>query len=244
MDDEIDITLRQPREAAERIIVLGSILRRLALEHVDRDSDGDAAEEVFDLRAWLSEQGLDVTLTARESELLASPVGRLDPAAVAEASWQSEGLAALSWAVGMTDRIGPTDGVDIADLLQQLPMPWDATASFVARASLAPEKDIADARETTEVWHWRVSVEALRRVAPAADRREYDMAIRETAAEAATAGLINETREGDFAIAGQSVSSLSSGEIDRIIAITGERLRALNWLCGFGASWDDVPLEI
>ena len=25
---------------------------------------------------------------------------------------------------------------------------------------------------------------------------------------------------------------------------TGQRLRALNWLCGFGSSWDDVPLDI
>jgi hypothetical protein len=29
-----------------------------------------------------------------------------------------------------------------------------------------------------------------------------------------------------------------------LVAITGQRLHALNWLCGFGSSWDDVPLDI
>jgi hypothetical protein len=242
--DEIEINLRQPREVAKRIIVLGTVLRRLALEHADRDSEGDAAEEAFDLRAWLSEQELDAALTLRESDLLAAPVGTLDPGAVAETSWQGEGLAAIAWAAGITGRLGPADSADVADLLQTLPMPWDETASFVARANLAPETDIAHAREAMDLCHWRISAEALRRVASAADRREYDMAIRETAAEAAAAGLITATPEGDFAIAGQDVSSLSSDEIDRIIAVSGERLRALNWLCGFGASWDDVPLDI
>jgi hypothetical protein len=242
--DEIEINLRPPREVAARIIVLGTLLRRLTLEHVEGSEDSDAVEEAYDLLAWLSEQGLDAALTPRESDLLAAPVGSLDPGEVTETSWQSEGLAAIAWAVGIADRLDPPDGSDVADLLQQLPMPWDATASFVARANLAPETDIARARESMDLFHWRVSVEALRRLASREDRQQYDAAIREAAAEAAIAGLIAATPEGDFAIAGQSVSSLSADEIDRMIAISGERLRALNWLCGFGTSWDDVPLEI
>jgi hypothetical protein len=32
--------------------------------------------------------------------------------------------------------------------------------------------------------------------------------------------------------------------VEYAAAIEFERLRAFNWVCGYGQTWDDVPLEI
>ena len=67
--------------------------------------------------------------------------------------------------------------------------------------------------------------------------------IQEVAAEAAAAGLLG-APGGDFVIGGRDLSSFNDDDLSKLAATTEERLRALNWLCGFGASWDDVPLDV
>jgi imidazolonepropionase-like amidohydrolase len=48
---------------------------------------------------------------------------------------------------------------------------------------------------------------------------------------------------GDFPAFGKAYGSLSEEEWSATHQIALSRLRALNWLCGFGADWDTVPLE-
>jgi hypothetical protein len=78
----------------------------------------------------------------------------------------------------------------------------------------------------------------------AADRRDYEAAIADVVAEAGTAGYLPPLLDRDFSVRGRSIKEISDSDVDELIAITAQRLRALNWLCGFGTSWDDVPLDI
>src|SRR6478672_11104473 len=99
MNDELEISLRAPAEAAARTIVLASLVRRLALEPGVGDAGDEAVAEAFDLRAWLTGEGLDAAMTPREAELFKRPPGSLTPDEIAGSSWQGEALAVLAWAL-------------------------------------------------------------------------------------------------------------------------------------------------
>jgi hypothetical protein len=128
--------------------------------------------------------------------------------------------------------------------LDVVPRPWDAIHDWVTDPALVSESDAARERELTEIWHWRATTELLRREGSAADRQDYESAIGEVAAEALASGIVPSLRNGDFETHQRSVVDLSDTEVDELIAVTGQRLRALNWLCGFGTSWDDVPFDV
>jgi hypothetical protein len=110
--------------------------------------------------------------------------------------------------------------------------------------AIVPESDVVQEREIVEIWHWRATTELLRREASLAGRRDYEVAIAEVAAEARAAGFVPALRDGDFAVGGRSIKEFSDSEVDELVAVSGQRLRALNWLCGFGTTWDNVPLDV
>jgi Domain of unknown function (DUF4272) len=241
-EDEIDIELRPAHEVAARVIVLATVLRRLALERGD-DSD-DARGDAFDLREWLREQNLVSAATMRELALLNHPVESLAPDEIAEWSWQGIGFVTLAWALGLSE-LPPVDATSPIDrVLALVPAPWDSVAAWLREAQLRSEPTIALERERAEVWYWRVVTEALHREASRNERREYDEAIAEVVAEAAAAGLVPRLVAGDFPVGGRRLRDLPADALDELQILTAERLRALNWLSGFGASWDDVPLDV
>ena len=242
--DEVDVELRSPLEVRTRILILASVLRRLALENPSVEDGGDLTAEAFDEREWLREQGLEHQFTIGEAALLDSPPGSVALEAVGEASWQGEALVALGWAIGEVEMPPIGTASDPRPLLNVVPRPWDGTEDWLGNPALASELEAARQREIAEIWYWRLTTEVLRRTAPAADSHDYKEAIQEVAAEALEAGLVPALRKNDFPVHGRSVKDLSDHDVDELIAVSGQRLRALNWLCGFGTSWDDLPLDI
>ncbi len=241
---EIDIDLRTPKEVRARILILSAILRRLALETAPQDGKNDPLADAFDEREWLRDQGLQHQVTARDAALLDSPIGAIAAEAIREVSWQGEALVALAWAVGVRD-MPPLDATsDLDPIMDLVPRPWDSINAWMSESAIVSESDAARHRELAEIWHWRAATELLLREASATDRRDYLAAIEEVAAEARAAGFVPALRDRDFPVRGRSFNELSDTEVDELVAVTGQRLRALNWLCGFGKSWDDVPLDV
>ncbi|MFN8591432.1 MAG: DUF4272 domain-containing protein [Thermomicrobiales bacterium] len=175
---------------------------------------------------------------------VSTPVGKIDTDRRAESAWQGEALAVLVWALGQGALAPPGELPDLPAVLAAIPAPWERTASFVSSATLRSESEIAAAREQGELWHWRSTVESLRREATASERREYDDLIREVALESYAAEVLPRTQSGDFEVKREAVKSLSTAALAALIASSAERLRALNWICGFGNSWDSVPLDV
>jgi hypothetical protein len=93
------------------------------------------------------------------------------------------------------------------------------------------------------LFEWRASIEAPRRVATGPERTEYDEAIADVASEVEGTGLAV-VANGDLLITDSPLASLQDDTLDRLTALAEERLRALNWLCGFGDAWDRVPLDV
>jgi hypothetical protein len=242
--DEIDVELCSSAGIRARILILAAVLRRLALENAPPDDMHDRLGDAFDEREWLQDQGLASELTPREAALLNSPPGSLPTEMIVEASWQGEALIALAWAIRALD-IPPVDApTDPRPIMDVVPRPWDAVRDWLSDPSIVSESEAAREREVAEIWHWRATSELLRREGSAADRQEYESAIREVASEALAAGIVPALRDGDFETRDRSVRDLSDAEVEELIAVTGQRLRALNWLCGFGASWDVVPFDV
>ena len=242
--DEIDVELRAPQEVRARILILSSILRRLALETAPLPGEGDPVADAFDEREWLRDQGLTSQLSAPEAAFLDGRPGSASSEAIMELSWQAEALVALAWAVGLLDMPAVDVPPDLGWIVDLVPRPWDAINTWMSDPAIVSESDAAQQRESAEIWHWRATTESVRRQAASADRRDYDAAIAEVVVEASSAGLIPTLLDRDFPVRGRSIKEISDSAIDELIAVTGQRLRALNWLCGYGTTWDDVPLDI
>ncbi|MGH2614015.1 MAG: DUF4272 domain-containing protein [Thermomicrobiales bacterium] len=244
-EDELDIELRSPADVAQRCIILAALIRRLSIETSassthDVELDGDA----FDLKAWLQTEGIWDRLTAFEADFLRRPVGQLSEDEIATVAWQAEGLATLGWSLGLVDALPPGELGDAARVLHVVPAPWDQTRQWLRGVALRSEPDVADERDRAEIFEWRIGLEGPRRVASVPLQREYAQAIADVAQEAIAAGLIEGAGDDDLTIGDRLLASFDDQELERLSAIAEERLRALNWLCGFGDAWDRVPLDV
>ncbi|HLL51115.1 MAG TPA: DUF4272 domain-containing protein [Thermomicrobiales bacterium] len=245
MDEEsIDIQLRPPTVVAERCIVLASLVRRLWIESsLSVNDPGDWSAEAFDLREWLRAEGIWESLTPAEGDFLQRPAGDLAEDEIAVIAWQAEGLATLGWALRLTTLLPPGVLGDITAVVQAVPAPWDDTAAWTRSALLRSESEIATERDRAEIHEWRIAIEGPRRLSSKDERREYEAAIADVVREARMSRLL-ESDCDDFVVGDRLIASFNDLDLERFSSLAEERLRALNWLCGFGTSWDEVPLDI
>jgi hypothetical protein len=242
--DEIDINLRPPGVVGARCIILASLLRRIWIESSARSgAPGDWAGDAYDLREWLRGEDLWQETTASDRIALETTPGQLGDPEFSAAAWQAEGLATLGWALQLSDQLPPGELADVPDVLAATPSPWDQTSSWLAARVLRPEEIIARERDRAELYDWRISVELSGRGANASERAQFESMVDEVAIEAAAAGFLTAS-ETDFSIGGLPLGSFTDDDLAKLAATSEERLRALNWLCGFGSSWDDVPLDV
>jgi len=175
-------------------------------------------------------------LTAAVREALAQLPARAGEADVVDAVWQAEGLGVLLWALG---RIGlpPYDLAFDHDRL---------LAVSLDGATLRPENEIEQARQTARLWHWRARTSALQRedaIALPERWKSFDQLVAATAMRAHEQGLLPRPLRGDFPAFGTVYRDLTDEQRSEADSIAWERHRALNWLCGLGKSWDAVPTD-
>lgn len=247
LDDEIDISLRPALIVGRRLVILATLCRRAFLESRQARSELDEDPEVerFDLWMWLQDHDLENDLTADESRMFETSVGMLSDDEASAATWNSEALVALAWATELIESLSePNLTSDPTDVLATIPAPWVDPNAWITSVILREEGEIARQRELTEVWLWRAEIEEERRQLLGRERQALEADIADVVNESVAAGLLGRGARGDFRVAGIPFDTLSPDQIDAIGATAAVRLHALNWLCGFGTSWDDVPLEI
>jgi hypothetical protein len=188
------------------------------------------------LRSRREVVGRCTAITAVVREALAQlPAGGED-SAVVDAVWQAEGLGVLLWALG---RLG-MQPYDLAFDYDRL------LAVALDGATMRPAEEIEHERQTARLWHWRARTSALR----AEDAlllperwQSFDQLIAATAMRGHEQGFLPRPLRGDFPAFGTVYRDLSEEQRLEADSIAWERHRALNWLCGFGHSWDDVPTD-
>ncbi|MCW2965731.1 MAG: hypothetical protein JWO17_2983 [Actinomycetia bacterium] len=159
-----------------------------------------------------------------------------DDQAVVDAVWRGEALGTLLWALQLLE-------------LPAYDEPFDAeevAAVQLDDADLRPGDEIELERDSARLWHWRARTTSLQ-AAGALELPEryatFDQLIAATAMRGYEQGVLPAPMRGDFRAYGKVYRHLAPEQHAEAHSIAVERHHALNWLCGAGQTWDDVPLD-
>ena len=168
------------------------------------------------------------------------------------ASWRTEALQILLWALDIVHEILPYDTA-----AGDGPIKAFSAAEFdkaLISAELRPFADLAAARGIAETWLWRARTQQLikeGRPLPQSPQlvragiKTYDDIVRATAQMAARRGILSEMIDYDFPLFGKAYRAVSEKEHHLARSIAVERLFVLNWLCGRAPEgrWDETPTD-
>ena len=156
--------------------------------------------------------------------------------AVVDAVWRGEAFGTLLWALQLAE-------------LPAYDHPFDPEAVVAldpATGTMREAEDIELERDSARLWLWRARTTELQ----ASGELElpvrfatFDQLIAATAMRGYEQGVLPSPMRGDFRAYGKVYRHLTPGQHLEAHSIAVERYHALNWLCGEGTSWDDVPLD-
>lgn len=158
-----------------------------------------------------------------------------DPAIV-DAVWRGEALGTLLWALQLVELPAYDHPFD----------PEEVAAVELDESELRDAEEIELERESALLWHWRARTTSLQ-AAGALELPEryatFDQLIAATAMRGYEQGILPAPMRGDFGAYGKVYRHLDDAQHAEAHSIAVERHHALNWLCGDGETWDDVPLD-
>ena len=180
-------------------------------------------------RRKLRSQGEVVARSREVAEELRAALGRLpddDPAVV----------DTLLWALQLLELPAYDEPFD----------PEEVAAVELEGPALRDAEEIELERESARLWHWRARTTELqaRGEVELPERYEnFDQLIAATAMRGFEQGVLPAPIRGDFRAYGKIYRQLTPEQQAEAHSIALERHHALNWLCGEGSTWEDVPLD-
>jgi hypothetical protein len=159
-----------------------------------------------------------------------------DDPAVVDAVWRGEALGTLLWALQLLE-------------LPAYDQPFDdeeVAAVQLDDADLRDSEEIGLERDSARLWHWRARTTGLQAAGALVLPERYatfDQLIAATAMRGYEQGVLPAPMRGDFGAYGKVYRHLAPEQHAEAHSIALERHHALNWLCGEGETWDDVPLD-
>jgi hypothetical protein len=189
-------------------------------------------------RRKLRSQGEVVERSRALGDELRTALAKLpdDDPGVVDAVWRGEALGTLLWALQLLELPAydqPFEAEDVA-------------AVELGDAELREADEIELERDSARLWHWRArttSLQAAGALELPGRYATFDQLIAATAMRGYEQGLLPAPMRGDFRAYGKVYRHLSPEQHAEAHSIAVERHHALNWLCGAGESWDDVPLD-
>src|SRR5262249_36667294 len=103
---------------------------------------------------WWSRLGLNAELEPREAALLAAPFGTSSQQALVDASWRSEALSVLAWALQRTGLPSHDEQVDPAAVAAALGFLEEHTV--LESPALRPTPDLESYSSAAFTVHWRL----------------------------------------------------------------------------------------
>jgi ankyrin repeat protein len=236
---------------ARRIVVLSKyVLRAFSA------MNGNPARP-DDMRSFLRRHGLLDELRPAERALLLDG-GEPSPAQLTEASWRSEALVALRWAIGERESLDVGGQVSLVQAVPDVDTD-DQVRALLGSAGLRPEEELRRALERWYVVNWRlrlrrygVATVDLRRWVAASpylrtltaddlplidDDLSLDAAVISVAAD--EVGIEEFEWTDRVPVRACSAGLLTGGE--NVLRVADERLRALRWLFGVTPHVDGDP---
>jgi hypothetical protein len=243
-DDEMRFKTQD--EVAWRALALVALTYRVSVDSLARTDPQKKSrwnEILTQLRAWVSEQGIDTRLSPTERDALAQPLGKIDDDTLFDLSWRLQALVAVLWALNVVEPMPTYAESYAADELQpRLPFgrPVD---EFLASVRLRAEEELVAERHRAEFWNWRARTDLLRRRAKPPAGQTYDAILVRAAESAREDGIVTEVHDGDVVCRAVPYFALSQEEFADAASTAQERHFALNWTCGYAEDWDDTPTD-
>lgn len=239
-EDELEINLRPVPEVARRLLILAALAEQFSFPDGGADLD-ERTSSTFDLREWLRAEEIWPDLTQDEVLLLSRGTAAGDEPDQFSVQETLEALGALAWTLKLLADLEADLPASVDSLIPSLPHPWDSTKTWVSGLQLRSLDEIAARRESAELWTWRLLTENDLREAFPDELEELRAIIRDAEREGRAAGILS---RGGFRVQGRDISTLNLTERNTLLSASLARLRALNWVCGYGDDWDSVPLDI
>ena len=232
MSDEDESLADPPPPTAERVAkracVLAAVSCRGFVEN-DRDHPAQAQDLATRAYAWLGSLGLSGELSPWEKRVLETPVGKLAQRDQLNASWLSEAVAVLAWALDQAELPGYEMQCDPAGSANSLGFLQPPEDTVLALPSLRTLDELKEYNEFVYNLHWRLRDYSL-------NRRPYDF--RALARKAWGDPILRyglNLAGDDLAIAGVAISEAPDAARSSLVSITQERHRASNWLIGYAS---------
>jgi hypothetical protein len=182
------------------------------------------------VRAWLSEHNFDAELEDAERALLETPVGEADQQSAVNASWRSEGLCVLAWALGALEmpshdaQINPAETSSKIGFLRVPP----------SEPRLRSPEQLQRIGEQLFAIHWRLREFSLR--PQAVDFVAFSKSNWFCKFDVDPIAVA----EKDLAIRGVAIAKAPRDAVRMCQSIAMERHQAINWLLGQHAVYSEV----
>jgi hypothetical protein len=220
---------------AQRALSLAAVVCRGAIESDAGNADAEAFRA--SVVSWVDEVGVADELEPHEVSMLMAPLGSLTPRQLIDATWRTEGLAVLAWALGRYE-LPPYDiqarAPDVALALGFLEKREDTVLS---KPLLRPALHVAALADSLFSLHWRLRQFSL-------DQLAVDFA--DVARRASFGPLpIDSLRllERDLELRGVPISRAPEELWRTAMSIARERQQAANWLQGQDAVYSEVTAD-
>lgn len=217
---------------ARRALVLCAVVCRASLEQ--EPSTKRAGELQERLLAWLEANDLTGELEEHERDLIEAPVGSLPRQRAIDASWRSEGLAVLGWALGGYDLPPHDEQADPQEIAQALGFLEEDPARGLEEPRLRDDAELERLARRLMCLHWR-----LREFTS----RPGSLDLLATAGVAFTGAVDLEgvaLLAGDLALRGAPISDCEADVVTECASIAFERHQAINWLAGHHDVYSEV----
>jgi hypothetical protein len=225
----------EPNCVAARALVLAAASCRGLIE---KDAHDRGAEELrLKVVDWLSRVGAAEELEANEAALLATPLGKLDRKATVNATWLSEGMVVLAWALYCADLPPVHSECNPSEVASAMGFLEVRENTALKSPRLRDSTEIDSWAENYLTLHWR-----LRQFSQTPDRIDFVRYV--SACTWAPLRLEHlEILGDDLAINGKRIEKIAPDEFRRTLSITQERHRAFNWLMGFERVYSQVTTD-
>ena len=215
-------------KVARRALILSVIACRGIVEGDKQDPDG--AEKLANRSyQWLLTLGLEPDFSDWERIVFNTPFGHLSDQDRVNASWLSEAVVVMAWALGKIDLPAFTEQCDPAGSANSLGFLQPSETTALNSPKLLPPEALQEYNEFIYNVHWRIRDFSI-------NKKGYDF---ESLARKAWGEPITRhgltLSENDISLNGVPLSKPAESEWRPFSSITRERHQASNWLIGYAS---------
>jgi hypothetical protein len=211
---------------------LMAVIQRAFLE--DASITGEQfAEHYASLSAWIIERGVENAFDRDEQASLATNQGALDSKRASDATWLTEGLGVLAWALGVAELRAHDEEYDLFALHEALGF-LDDVPPALDPPRIRARAELERKHGQLLAIHWRLREFRLRPVpidfAGLAGRGVFDVFDIDGIPLA----------DGDLVVHGRPISTAPAGAVQHASSIALERHRAIEWLMDARTAYSNV----